>query len=165
MRLTAANFGPRNWARAEGQLLAINSNQALFSLLGTTYGGDGRTTFGLPDLRGRAPIGQGNGPGLSPRTWGQKGGAETHTLSVSQMPSHNHDVNVTNAIGDKGGPGSDFLAAGGDGHKAYHNGPANRTMDPAVISNVGGNQSFGILDPYLSMYWCISLVGVFPSRN
>ena len=89
------NFAIRSWAKAEGQLLAISSNTALFSILGTTYGGDGRTTFGLPDLRGRSPIGQGRGPGLSDYRLGQKGGAETHTLNVAQMPTHNHSATTT----------------------------------------------------------------------
>jgi len=163
--LFGGNFCPRAWAKADGQLLPIASNTALFSLLGTTYGGDGRTTFGLPDLRGRAPIGEGTGPGLAPVRWGQRGGAQTHTMTVPEMPSHNHLVNGTNAIGDKGGPGNDYLAAGGDGHKAYHDGPPNRTMDPGVISHTGGGQAFSIQDPYLGMFWCIALQGVYPSRN
>jgi microcystin-dependent protein len=86
-------------------------------------------------------------------------------MTVPEMPSHNHLVNGTNAIGDKGGPGNDYLAAGGDGHKAYHDGPPNRTMDPGVISHTGGGQAFSIQDPYLGMFWCIALQGVYPSRN
>lgn len=164
LMLFGGNFCPRAWYPADGQLLPIASNTALFSLLGTIYGGDGRTTFALPDLRGRAPIGEGHGPGLSTIQLGQRGGTETHTLTIAEMPSHSHLVNATNAIGDKGGPGSDFLAAGGTGHRAYHDGPPNKTMDPAVIANSGGSQSFNKRSPFLGMTWCIAYQGVFPSR-
>lgn len=159
------NFCPRNWAAADGQLLPIASHTALFSLFGTIYGGDGRTTFALPDLRGRSAIGQGTGPGLSTFRIGQRGGAETVTLTTPNLPSHNHPVNATKSIGDKGGPGGDFLAAGGDGHQAYHNGPPDRVMDPAMIGNTGGSQPFAIRDPFLAMQWCVALQGIFPSRS
>ncbi len=160
------NFCPRGWTGAEGQLLAISQNTALFSLYGTTYGGDGRTTFALPDLRGRNPIGDGTGPGLPQFRLGQRGGAVQTTLSVQNMPSHNHPVNATNSIADKTGPGTDFLAAdvvGGD--PIYHNGPANRVMDPEMIGNTGGSQPFSIQDPYLTIKFCVALQGIFPSRN
>ncbi len=159
------NFCPRNWAATDGQLLAISSNSALFSLLGTAYGGDGRSTFGLPDLRGRSIIGVGRGPGLANHSLGSRAGQETHVLSEAQMPSHNHLVNVTNEEANKGGPGNDYLAAGGGQHFQYHDGPANRTMEPDVISHKGGSQPFDIRDPYLTLTTCIALYGIYPSRN
>lgn len=159
------NFCPRGWSTAAGQLLPISSYSALFSLLGTTYGGDGRTTFGLPDLRGRQVTGVGTGPGLAATRWGERSGAENHTMTIQQMPSHNHLVNVTNQIANKGGPGNDYLAAGGGEHFQYHDGPANRTMEGDVISHTGGGAPFNIQDPYLGMYVCIALEGVYPSRN
>ncbi len=167
LALVGFNFCPRGWADASGQLLPISQNSALFALLGTMYGGDGRTTFALPDLRGRSPIGFGNGPGLPSFSQGQRGGTETTTLSVANMPPHSHDVNATNVIGDKGGPGGKFLASGVGtaGLKRYHLGPPNKIMNSAMIGNTGGGQSFSNRDPYLAMRWCIALVGVFPSRN
>ncbi len=166
MMTVGFNFCPRSWALADGQLLPISSNTALFSLLGTTYGGDGRTTFALPDLRGRQVTHVGTGPGLTTVTWGQRGGSENQALtSAAQLPSHNHLVNVTNATADKGGPGNDYLAAGGGQHFQYHEGPPNRTMDPGVISNTGSSQPFNIEDPYLGMYVCIALFGIYPSRS
>ncbi len=160
------NFCPRGWALADGQLLAISSNTALFSLLGCTYGGDCRTSFALPDLRGRQVTHVGTGPGLAPTNWGQRGGSENQALtSAAQLPSHNHLVNVTNATADKGGPGNDYLAAGGGQHFQYHEGPPNRIMEPDMISQTGSSQPFNIEDPYLGMYVCIALDGTFPSRN
>ncbi|WP_146591332.1 phage tail protein [Puniceibacterium confluentis] len=162
-------FCPRGWTSAEGQLLSINSFQALFSLLGTTYGGDGRTTFGLPDLRGRVAMGQGFGPGLSPRYEGQKFGAETRVLSVNQMPVHSHAVNANNLDGDKAGPGDKLLAAappsGTGSETIYSDKPHDRQMSTEMISTVGGNQPLGIQDPYLALRYCIALQGIFPSRN
>ncbi len=110
LMLFGGNFCPRGWTNADGQLLAISANSALFSLYGTTYGGDGRTTFGLPDLRGRAAIHTGQGPGLANYAQGQKGGTENLTVQTTNMPSHNHNVQATNAIANKNGPGTDFLA-------------------------------------------------------
>ncbi len=169
MILVPYNFCPRGWSAADGQLLSIAQNSALFSLLGTIYGGDGRTTFGLPDLRGRAPIHFGSGPGLQTRNLGERGGAQTHTMAVNEMPSHNHIVNSTNATADKHGPGTDFLAVPyyQDNTKLniYHEGPPNRTMDPAMIQHTGGGAAFNIQSPYLAMRWCIATIGIFPSRN
>lgn len=164
MMLVGYTFCPRNYAEANGQLLAISSNTALFSLLGTNYGGNGQTTFGLPDLRGRAPINQGQGPGLSPYVLGQWGGQESFTLLVSQMPMHNHLVNATNTTADKTGPGGKFLALASGGVSIYHEGPANKVMDPAMITLTGGSQPVGHRGPYLTMRWCIATSGIFPSR-
>jgi microcystin-dependent protein len=160
------NFAPRGWAFCHGQLLPINQYTAVFSLLGTTFGGDGRTSFGLPDTRGRCVVGGGTGGGLTPRPIGQRGGTETTTLNVTNMPSHSHRVNATNAIGNLTGPGTDFLAkAAPDGQKIYHNGPATQQMDPGMIESVGGNASFNNMQPYLVMNYVIALQGIFPSRS
>jgi len=167
------NFCPRTTTEADGQLLPISQNTALFSLYGTMYGGDGRTTFALPDLRGRVPMHAGSGPGLTTRLQGQKFGTETVTLTTSQMPSHNHIVNSTFSDGDKNGPGSDFLAVPSDAATGtkyddldiYHNGPPNRTMDPAMISNTGGNLPHPNIQPVQVIRYCIVLQGLFPSRN
>ncbi len=169
VRLFGFNFCPRGWGDAAGQLLAINSNTALFSLYGTIYGGDGRTTFGLPDLRGRVPLNAGSGPGLAPVTIGQRGGIEDKTLLEQEMPPHNHQVNATNAVGDQRGPSDDFLAdppnVAGAQIQPYHDGPANVQMNPGMIANAGGGQSFSIRNPYVGMNWCVALVGIYPSRS
>jgi len=163
LMLFGGNFCPRGWAKSDGQLLAISSNSALFSLFGTIYGGDGRTSFALPDLRGRGPIHVGQGPGLANYTQGQRGGAENLTVQLNNMPSHNHEVQATNQIGNKGGPGTDFLAA--TGTLIYHEGPPNRIMDPAMITDTGGGQAITKRSPYLALRWCVALQGTYPSRN
>ncbi|QFT78500.1 phage tail protein [Erythrobacter sp. THAF29] len=169
LMLFGGNFCPRGWSRTDGQLLAINSNQALFSLLGTMYGGDGRTTFGLPDLRGRAPISTGQGPGLPNYLMGQKGGTEAFTLTVSQMPSHTHTgtMRASTQIGNSANPNNKVLAVDPAGDKMYHVAGATNNMaaDSLVISNTGGNQAVNKLSPFTTMQWCIALVGTFPSRN
>ena len=160
------NFAPRGWAFCHGQLLAIAQNSALFSLLGTTFGGDGRTTFSLPDTRGRCVVGAGQGPGLTDRRIGQKSGNETTTLTEANLPSHSHRVNATNAIGNLTGPGTDFLAKSEQtGQRIYHNGPPTQQMDPGMIANTGGNTSFNNMQPYLVMNYVIALVGIYPSRS
>lgn len=153
------NFAPRGWAKCEGQLLAISQYNALFSLLGTMYGGDGRTTFGLPDLRGRSIVGMGNGAGLSNITQGEKGGAENTTLTVSNLPSHTHNIGVNSAAGEEANPVGKHIAGITDGFAENSNG---NLADP---SSVGGNQSFGIRSPFLGIDVCIALEGVYPSRN
>lgn len=159
------NFCPRGWAAAHGQVLAISQYSALFALLGTTYGGDGRSTFGLPDLRSRVPMGQGSGPGLTPRNQGQKFGAESHTFRTSEMPSHSHAVRANNLEGDKGGPGGKLLAAQVSGHETiYSDKLATRTMSAEMITNTGGGQPFNLQGPYLTLNYCIALQGIFPSR-
>ncbi len=155
------NFTPRGWAKCDGTLLAISSNSALFSLLGTTYGGDGRTTFALPDLRGRSGRHQGTGPGLSTVTIGQRGGAETHTLTTAQMPSHNHSI-AAKEEGNSDTPGGTYIA--GDGTSAFGT-SADTQMAANAVGNNGGNQSFNIQNPYLVVNYCIATVGIFPSRN
>lgn len=163
------NFCPRGWASAEGQLLSIAQHNALFSLLGTTYGGDGRTTFGLPDLRGRRAMGTGSGPALSPRKMGEKPGTETRALTVREMPAHSHAVNANNKDGDKPGPGGKLLAAappGGSGSETIYSdqGPTVK-MSEDMITEAGKGQPFAVTDPTLVMRYCIALVGIYPSRN
>lgn len=170
------SFCPRGWAAADGQLLPISQNTALFSLLGTYYGGDGRTTFALPDLRGRAIIHQGRGPGLSDYRISTRGGAETHTMTVNEMPSHNHMVNANNGINgfaDRLGPGNDFLGSPSYNDPTnpaediyiYADQAPNVQMDPRMIANTGGNQAFNIRAPYLTMNVCIAMQGIYPSRS
>lgn len=160
------NFCPIGWAKAEGQILAVNENQALFALYGTMYGGDGRTTFALPDLRGRGPIGVGQGPGLPNYRQGQRGGSTSVTLSVNQMPPHSHSVNVVGKKGTKLGAPTDFLAITNNNNvRVFHNGPPDRVMDPGVIAPTGGGASVPTSSPYLALTWCVAIQGVFPSRN
>lgn len=157
--LFAGNFAPRGWAFCEGQLLPINANQALFSILGTTYGGDGRTTFALPDLRGRAPISSGTGPGLSTHQLGQKGGTESNSLTVNQMPSHNHTVGVPTST-SPGGETSGFLGASSiyaEEHNASYGG--------VTMTHNGAGIPVNNLQPYLAINYIVALQGVFPSRN
>lgn len=159
------NFAPRGWALCDGQLLAISSHSALFSILGTTYGGDGRTTFGLPDLRGRVSLHPGNGPGLSSYRLGEKGGEEGVVLTESQMPSHKHEVQATNSFAENPGPGTKYLAGNDTGVNIYHTGPVNRIMGADMITNSGGGQSHENRQPYLGVNYIIALEGIFPSRN
>lgn len=170
MMFFGGNFCPRGWAGAEGQLLAISQNSALFSLLGTIYGGDGRTTFGLPDLRGRAPINQGTGPGLPSYIQGQQGGSISFTLTEQQMPSHNHTgrVRASPQPGDTNQPVRNSFARAPDGQNIYLDGnPAvnNMNADGLLINNSGGNQAVNKLSPFLVARWCVAVQGLFPSRN
>lgn len=162
------NFCPRGWTAAGGQILSIAQNTALFSLLGTTYGGNGQTTFALPDLRGRAGVGQGQGPGLSPQTLGQIEGTENTTLISTQMPIHNHAVliKVSGANGTAGVGIRNTLAASTVARFFSGVTPAN-FMDATTleIRPAGGNQPFAKLPPYLTTQYCIALEGIFPSRN
>ncbi|MFK8161573.1 MAG: phage tail protein [Lewinella sp.] len=168
------NFAPRGWAKCDGQLLAISQNQALFSLLGTTYGGDGRTTFALPDLRGRTMLHEGTGPGLTTRRLGQRGGSETNTLNVTQLPSHNHALGAGSSVAipvseedaDQDEAAGKFLANGtfyhNQGSGVYGNGPIPLSGNTL---NQGGQQPFNNMQPYLVVNICIALTGLFPSRN
>ncbi len=161
--LFGGNFAPRGWAKCEGQLLPISSNTALFSLLGTLYGGDGETTFGLPDLRGRAPIGYGNGNGLSHYNLGSKGGSEQTTLSIGQMPSHTHTLMGQMEPGGSGMPVGRTMATSLD-HRLY--GPnTNAPMDGDAVENTGGGQSHDNRQPYMAMNYLIALQGTYPSEN
>lgn len=158
------NFAPRSWAFCDGQLLPIAQNSALFSLLGTTFGGDGRTTFGLPDLRGRIAMHAGAGPGLQDHRLGTKGGAASHTLTAAQMPAHTHEVKPKcNAEGaDTDDPSNKFPGVANE--NIYH-GTADSTMLATPSSSAGGGQSFSIQNPYLTINFLIALQGVYPSRS
>ncbi len=159
----AGNFAPQGWADCNGQLMAINQNTALFSLLGTTYGGDGIQTFGLPDLRGRTPIHAGNGPGLSPRTLGELSGVESVTLLPSQIPSHTHTLRAA-ATASTGTPGNGVALATTSGAKVYR-----AATNPVAMGNgltaAGGNQPHANMQPYLGVRFIIAVEGIFPSRN
>ncbi|MEO8169078.1 MAG: tail fiber protein [bacterium] len=162
--LVPYNFAPRGWAFCQGQILPIAQNQALFSLLGTTYGGNGQTTFALPDLRGRVPIGEGQGPGLSAYFLGQQGGAETHTLTANEMPAHTHLVSADTSVGSSDKPGSKLPARNAAGVPEYGN-TANAQMAATMLGVAGESQPHSIMQPYLVLNWIIALQGVFPSRN
>ena len=165
------NFCPRGWAQTNGQILPINTNQALFSLYGTTFGGDGRTTFALPDLRGRAPMHVGTGPGLTPRALGQRSGFETTTLTVSNMPSHNHlaAVNINNTVAaDSGNPTNNHFAR--SPLQIYENTEgaspgATMAPDTVTLGLTGGGQAYDNMQPYLTVNYCVALQGIYPSRN
>jgi microcystin-dependent protein len=159
----AGNFAPRGWAFCDGQLLAISSNQALFSILGTTYGGDGRTTFGLPDLRSRVPLHPGSGPGLPTYRLGQKGGTASETLSAQQMPSHTHTLRGVASAGNSGEPAGKVV--GMSGEEIYSDASADTNLSAESITNEGGSQSHNNMPPYQGVNFIIALVGVFPSRN
>lgn len=160
------NFAPKGWAFCNGQLLSIAQNTALFALLGTAYGGDGKTTFALPDLQGRIPVGQGTGPGLSAHTIGERGGAETTTLTIAHMPVHSHPVIASGAQGTTSDPKNAYLANSGDFDTEFATTPANAvSMNPAMIGASGGSQPLSVLQPYLVLNYCISLTGIFPSRD
>ena len=166
IRRFAGNFAPRGWAFCDGQLLSVSQNDALFSILGTTYGGDGRTPFGVPDLRGRAPMQQGNGPGLSSYRLGEKGGMEHVTLTTSQIPAHNHLVNGTSQAGDQPSPtgtipGAETLSA----HELWSDADSDGTMKDSMIQNTGGTKQHDNRQPYLVVNYIIALVGLYPSRN
>ncbi len=164
------NFAPRGWAFCDGQLLPIAQNAALFSILGTTYGGDGRTTFGLPDLRGRIPMGPRNGPGLSDRRLGEESGVENVTLNTNQIPSHSH-VATANAVAPAGNSndavGNFWADDAGMASGTYHSGPANTTMNAAAveINDAGGGQPHTNIQPFLCVNFIIALTGIFPSRS
>ena len=158
------NFAPRGWTFCDGQLLPISQHQALFSLLGTTYGGDGRTTFALPDLRGRVSMQFGQGPGLSNYTIGQQGGAETVTLGTTQIPSHTHTAKAANESANSNRATGNALAS--PETNIYRENQAPDTdMHAGIIGNTGGGQGHTNIQPFLIINWCIALTGTFPSRN
>ncbi|MCG7856433.1 phage tail protein [Flavihumibacter sp.] len=158
IRMFSFNFAPKGWAQCNGQLLAINQNQALFSLLGTTYGGNGTTNFALPDLRGRVSM-----HFSASFVIGQRGGETAHTLSANEMPQHNHLLSATSAIADQVYPGGSLWAAGASA-SAYHD-ASNAVMSDAVVSNTGGSQPHENMAPYTVINYSIALVGIFPSRD
>ena len=169
----AGNFAPRGWALCNGQILAIAQNTALFSILGTTYGGNGQTTFALPDLRSRVPMHAGQGAGLSDRTLGESAGEETHTLIQTEMPQHQHQVNpacsaedADRAAAKNNFPASPFSTVGGAAVNAYTGAASpNTTMGATTSAVAGGSQPHNNLQPYLAVNFIIALQGIFPSRN
>jgi len=168
INMFGGNFAPRGWAKCDGQLLAISQYSAVFSLLGTIYGGDGRTTFGLPDMRGRVPMHEGTGPGLSQRRLGERGGAENVALNAQQMPSHNHTatLHAESKLGDASiSPSGKLLARGVP--VAEPDPGDNRTMaaDSIIVQNNGGNQGHPNMQPYLAVNFIIALQGIYPSRS
>jgi microcystin-dependent protein len=165
IRIFAGNFAIRNWAFCDGQLLPVAQNTALFSLVGTTYGGDGRTTFGLPNLQGRAPMHPGSGPGLTPRRLGEITGAETATLNESQIPSHNHTARGSSNPADSDTPANNVVARGGGrGANSYLNAD-NDVGATKLLQSTGDGQSHNNMQPYLAMYFIIALQGLYPSRS
>jgi microcystin-dependent protein len=172
IRMVGWNFVANGWALCNGQLMPINQYSALFSLLGTTYGGNGTTTFALPNLQGRVPIHQGTGVGLSPYTIGQSSGSENITLLPTQMPIHNHLMGVSNLPGAVSDPTNAILAQGNSGAgrspvpvSDYVSTAATGTLAPTAIASSGGSQPHSNIQPYLCINFIIALNGIFPSRN
>ena len=157
LRIMSFNFAPKGWALCNGQLLPINQNQALFSLLGTTYGGDGRVNFALPDLRGRTPIHVGGG-----HTLGERGGEQAHTLTMSELPAHTHVLNASSSDANTSLPGNDLFA---NAANAYGPAASLTTLNSATNTNVGGSQGHDNMQPFLTLTFCIALQGIFPSPN
>lgn len=162
--LFSFNFAPRYWAQCNGQLLSISQNTALFSLLGTTFGGNGTTNFALPDLRGRSPIHFGQGPGLSQYVLGQAAGSEAVTLLQNNLPAHSHVLTGNSGVGSTYDPTNNYISQYGEGVKSF-SGSVNTTMNQGSITNTGGNQPHNNLQPYLTLNYCIALQGVFPSQS
>ncbi len=173
MMMFGGNFAPRGWALCNGQLLAIAQNTALFSILGTTYGGDGRTTFGLPDMRGRAPVHEGRGPGLTDRRLGERGGSQENFLSFAQIPAHNHGLStgtasipVSTEDADQDEANGKYLANGTFYHGApggsYGGGPINLS---GTTQNTGNSTGVNNIQPFTVVNYIIALQGTFPSRN
>lgn len=164
IRIFAGNFAPRSWAFCDGQLLPISQNTALFSLIGTTYGGDGRSTMALPNLQGRAPMHPGRGPGLTARRLGQTGGVERVTLSEAQMPSHKHTAIGSGDSANQRGPSGNLPAVGiGRGAAAYQN--SSNLVDFERLGDSGGSQSHENMQPFLTLNYIIALQGLYPSRS
>jgi microcystin-dependent protein len=164
IRIFPYNFAPRGWAFCQGQLLAISQNTALFALFGTTYGGNGTTTFGLPDLRGRVAVHVGQGAGLSPYDLGQEGGTESVTLTTGQLAPHTHPANCLNATGDQYQPNAGVWAIDAGQNPQYGSTKAAGTMAPNVIGPSGGALPHNNIQPYLTVNYCVALQGIFPQR-
>lgn len=160
LRLFSFAFPPKGWALCNGQLMPINQNQGLFSLLGTTYGGDGRVNFALPDLRARTPMHVGNG-----HTLGERGGEPAHTLTIAELPTHTHVLRATSTDATTNIPNATMLLAGTAPNDFYTGVGALTATAPGSIANVGGSQAHDNMQPYLTLSWCIALQGIFPSPN
>lgn len=159
IRMFSFGFAPKGWALCNGQLMPINQNQALFALLGTTYGGDGRITFALPDLQGRAPMHYGNGHNL-----GDRAGEESHTLTTPEIPSHSHPAQASSLAPDAADP-TNAIWASNTGKKPYSASPSVPMSQGATPASGGGNQAHNNMPPFLTINFCIALQGIFPSRN
>ncbi|MBN1668459.1 MAG: phage tail protein [Anaerolineales bacterium] len=164
IKMFAGNFAPNGWAFCDGQLLAVSQNDALFSLLGTIYGGDGQTTFGLPDLRGRVPIHMGTGPGLSQRSIGTKAGSEQVTLNVNQLPSHSHAFSGTDSLATSPNPAGNVLAKS-TGVDLYFADAPSVALANTALSSTGGSQAHTNLMPFQCVNFIIALFGIYPSSN
>lgn len=166
VQMFACNFAPQGWALCNGQILSIAQNTALFSLLGTTYGGNGQTTFALPNLQGRMVIGMGQGPGLTGRTLGEQGGESTTTLTIAQMPAHSHAMAANSGNGTSANPVNNILSTpGADRDQHLYGSGAMVTMGANTIGIGGGSQPHNNMQPFLGLYYCIATVGIYPSRN
>jgi microcystin-dependent protein len=163
IRMFGFNFAPAGWAQANGQLLPIAQNTALFSLLGTQFGGDGVTTFALPDMRGRVALHQGQGSGLTAHTVGQTGGAETVTLTSAQMPNHTHQLEASSVPATSRHPAGAVLANARA--EIYAPAPDETAMNGAAIGHAGSSQPVGVAPPFLTLNFCIALQGIFPSQS
>jgi microcystin-dependent protein len=160
IRIMSFGFAPKGWATCDGQLLPINQNQALFSLLGTTYGGDGRVNFGLPNLQSRTPIHMGSG-----HTLGEKGGEQAHTVSISELPTHVHTANAANVVPTAGNPSSARVLSQSKGAFLYAAASNLQAMAPNTLANTGGSQAHLNMQPFLTLNFSIALQGIFPSQN
>lgn len=164
VRFVAFNFAPRGWAKCDGQLLPINQNTALFSVLGTIYGGDGRTTFGLPDMRGRTPVHEGNGPGLSSYSLGQETGQENSSLNATHVPEHSHTLKASTSSARTSSASGNALARTRSNLKVYDSSAANVALDNATVSSAG-TSSVNNMQPSLTLNCIIALTGIYPSRT
>lgn len=165
IRIFAGNFAPSNWALCQGQLLSIEQNQVLFSLLGTMYGGDGQSTFALPGIAGRIALHQGTGPGLSPRIISEFSGAETNSLSVQQMPAHNHAAICSNTGANSASPVGSYWSTDPGGNTGAYSTTDGSQLAGLAIGNAGGGQPHNNLQPYLVINYIIALEGIYPSRS
>lgn len=165
IRMFGGNFAPVGWAFCDGSLLSIAQYDALYSLIGTTYGGDGQSTFALPDLRGRFPIHQGQGGGLSPRVLGEMAGTESVTLQTSQMPAHNHTPVANTAAGNSNDPNGMYWASSASVQQYLPGDQANTNMNTGAIGSAGGSQPHDNMQPHLVINFIISLEGIYPSQN
>jgi microcystin-dependent protein len=166
IRMFGGNFAPRGWAFCNGQIMPISQNTALFSLLGTTYGGNGTSTFALPNLQSRVPVHWGTGAGLSSYVIGQQAGQENVTLLQSQMPAHTHLLNAVTSGGNQASPTGNLPAVESTGTSLnYSSDPANTTMNPAAVANAGQSLPVPVVQPCLAVSFIIALAGIFPSRN
>jgi microcystin-dependent protein len=164
IRIFACNFAPKGWAFCDGQLLPISQNTALFSLLGTTYGGNGQSNFALPNLQGRVPMHPGQGPGLSLRNLGESAGEDTVTLLATELPTHAHSANCNAGLGDQYGPPGNYWATDAGGNNEYDTSPTT-TMAAGAVQIAGGGQPHNNLQPYLTLNFCIAMQGIYPARS